>query len=256
MIEGILRCILGRVRIKFRNKNMSKQDHSLGAALLTLVFFLGGCGTTDVQSLPDDLLQSLAAPDSYVATQDGVATNNAQPDSSQVKGKNGAAAKGGPFARLRRALERGDFDPSKIKAPEYNVPVYKSGIKKKQQLGALMDSAYDAYEKVTGDKWYPRRARIGTGRPSGDPLLNPNWWQIYAGQTLQRTLATWGARAGWRVVWKSDYEYPIEANAVFIGDFPKVVQRVLEVFEKEPSPVHAVFYKNRVVVIDNHEGNG
>ncbi len=239
-------------------KDMSRKNYNLSAAILAAFVFLSGCASREQIVLPDEAqegLEGLVAPDSYIVTQDGVSTGAADIDPGtldQKKIKKPAVKGDQAIDRLGRALYGDDFDPNKIATPDYEVPVYKSGINKKRLLDELMSSAYDAYEEVTGKRWYPRQTI--TGVSSRDPLLNPNWWQVYAGQTLQSTLAKWGARAGWRVVWKSSYEYPIEANAVFIGDFPKAVGRVLASFEKKRSAIHAVFYKNRVVVIEAGEG--
>ena len=242
---------------------MNRQDCNFGASVLAAFLFLSGCASDEqiaaAASARALALEGLVAPDFYLVTPDGVEVGAADIDPGAAVDLNRTkklfVPGGEVIDRLGRALYGDDFDPNKIIAPDYNVPIYKSGINKQLLLDELMSSAYDAYEEVTGNKWYPRRTI--TGVPSRDPLLNPYWWQVYAGQTLQSTLAKWGRRAGWRVVWKSDHEYPLEANAVFIGNFPKVVHRVLASFDAKLSPVHAVFYKNRVLVIESgEEGDG
>ena len=242
---------------------MNRQDCNFGAAGLALFLLMSGCASEEQiatsESARAAALEGLVAPDFSLATPDDIKTGAADIDLGAAvdlgRTKKLIVPGGEAIDRLGRALYGDDFDPNKVIAPDYNVPVYKSGINKQLLLDELMSSAYDAYEEVTGNKWYPRRTI--TGVPSRDPLLNPNWWQVYAGQTLQSTLAKWGKRAGWRVVWKSEQEYPLEANAVFIGNFPKVVHRVLASFDEKLSPVHAVFYKNRVLVIENgEEGDG
>ena len=241
---------------------MNRQNCNFGAAGLAVFLFMSGCISEEQIATSERAraaaLEGMVEPDFYLVTPDDVKTGAAGIDPGAAadlgQTKKLAIPGGEALDRLSRALYGDDFDPNKIIAPDYNVPVYKSGINKQRLLDELMSSAYDAYEEVTGNKWYPRRTI--TGVPSRDPLLNPNWWQVYAGQTLQNTLAKWGKRAGWRVVWKSKHEYPLEANAVFIGDFPKAVHRVLASFDKKLSPVHAVFYKNRVLVIENGEEGG
>lgn len=44
-------------------------------------------------------------------------------------------------------------------------------------------------------------------------------WKVPEGSTLREVLADWAEVAGWSLVWNSPYEYPMQAGAVFYGEF-------------------------------------
>lgn len=80
-----------------------------------------------------------------------------------------------------------------------------------------------------------------------------NSWMASAGKDLREVLASWAEEAGWSVVWRSDYSYPLHASAVFDGQFTDAARRLLENFAKARPPIQATFYQgNRVLLIENH----
>ena len=99
-------------------------------------------------------------------------------------------------------------------------------------------------------------------KPSRDPFIpigegerKTRVWPVKEGDTLHSTFEKWGEQAEWKVIWRAAYEYPIEADAAFSGDFPEAVQQLLEALQDNNPPVYATFYKNRVAVIRNYEGD-
>ena len=144
-----------------------------------------------------------------------------------------------------------DFDPNRIKAPDHKKARFKRDVANQILLEELMSAAYDAYKKTTGKAWYPRRVKKGV--KSRDPLLKADWWQLTKGDSLHDALVKWGRRANWKIVWQSEYQYPIEVSAVFRGSFLKSVRRVLQLFETRDPKLYATFYKNRVIVLQNNQ---
>jgi len=76
-------------------------------------------------------------------------------------------------------------------------------------------------------------------------------WEIFAGSTLEDVLMDWADRSGWRVIWNSEYSYPIVADAQFRGEFVDVAAKLIRSMEKARPPVRGEFYKgNSVLVIE------
>ena len=80
-------------------------------------------------------------------------------------------------------------------------------------------------------------------------------WKVREGDTLYGVLNKWSNESQWKIIWRAAYEYPIQADASFTGDFPLAVKQILLALKNNHPPVHATFYKNRVAVIENHESD-
>lgn len=74
-------------------------------------------------------------------------------------------------------------------------------------------------------------------------------WDAKVGSTLSRTLAEWGARAGWQVVWRADFDYRIAAPLAYRGEFLDAVSGIVGDFASAQRPLQAEMYRNRVLVI-------
>ena len=79
-------------------------------------------------------------------------------------------------------------------------------------------------------------------------------WLAEEGQNLKSLLKEWGERAGWRVVWKTNRNYPLTAGAMFRGRFADASAALIRTFARaKPAPI-ATFYKgNRVLVVETME---
>ena len=95
-----------------------------------------------------------------------------------------------------------------------------------------------------GDKTDP-----GTAYPASD--RSHDIWMVAQGGDLEDTLYDWAKRAGWSLVWRSDYEYPIEAHAAFEGDFITVSTDLFKSMKATPA-LYPTFYEgNHVLVVSN-----
>jgi hypothetical protein len=76
-------------------------------------------------------------------------------------------------------------------------------------------------------------------------------WPVFAGDTLESTLAKWGKSEGWSVLWESSFSYQIVANAEFTGDFISSAGKLIELISKNSkNAVQGDFYKgNKVLLI-------
>lgn len=97
------------------------------------------------------------------------------------------------------------------------------------------------------------KAKQDTAKSSGDtPSRAPQHWEVPRDAQLQSVLADWCRRAGWTLVWQSDYSYRIEASATFDGDFVVATTAMLTALGHVSPPIYPEIYKgNRVVVIKN-----
>ncbi len=79
-------------------------------------------------------------------------------------------------------------------------------------------------------------------------------WLAEEGQNLKDLLGEWSDRAGWRLVWKTNRNYPLTAGAMFRGRFADASAALIRTFARaKPAPV-ATFYKgNRVLVVETME---
>ena len=81
--------------------------------------------------------------------------------------------------------------------------------------------------------------------------IAPDVWEVFSGTTLETVLMEWGDRAGWTVVWQSDYSYPISAAAEFKGSFVDVSAKLIRTMSKATPPVRGRYFKgNNVLVVE------
>ena len=79
-------------------------------------------------------------------------------------------------------------------------------------------------------------------------------WLAEEGQSLKNLLTAWSEEAGWRLIWKTNRNYTLNAGAMFRGNFADVSSALVRAFARaRPAPI-ATFYKgNRVLVIETME---
>lgn len=79
-------------------------------------------------------------------------------------------------------------------------------------------------------------------------------WLAEEGQSLKQLLTEWSEESGWRLIWKTNRNYTLNAGAMFRGNFADVSSALIRAFARaRPAPV-ATFYKgNRVLVIETME---
>ena len=84
-----------------------------------------------------------------------------------------------------------------------------------------------------------------------DPVRD---WLAEEGQSLKALLTQWSNESGWRLVWKSNRNYTLNAGAMFRGRFADVSAALVRAFGRaRPAPI-ATFYKgNRVLVVETME---
>src|SRR3546814_11313842 len=61
----------------------------------------------------------------------------------------------------------------------------------------------------------------------------PPTWSVTAGISLRGALEDWTERAGWTLIWESEYEYPLAAGASFQGEFVDVASELVASMRSE-----------------------
>lgn len=113
------------------------------------------------------------------------------------------------------------------------------------KLVPLSDSEYDDEYDDEED---------GDEEDSKDSDSSNKDWLAEEGQSLKELLTLWSEEAGWRLIWKTNRNYTLNAGAMFRGNFADVASALVRAFARaRPAPI-ATFYKgNRVLVIETME---
>ncbi|MBR3662491.1 MAG: toxin co-regulated pilus biosynthesis Q family protein [Alphaproteobacteria bacterium] len=90
--------------------------------------------------------------------------------------------------------------------------------------------------------------------PSSEESDKNKDWLAEEGQSLKDLLSAWSEEAGWRLIWKTNRNYTLNAGAMFRGNFADVASALVRAFARaRPAPI-ATFYKgNRVLVVETME---
>ena len=94
----------------------------------------------------------------------------------------------------------------------------------------------------------PPNAVAAVAVPPAPPVLPA--WSLPAGQLVGRQLGTWGARAGWHVIWNVGQDWPVPRASTFRGTFSGAASQVIEDLAAQGAPIHATFYRgNHTLVV-------
>lgn len=90
------------------------------------------------------------------------------------------------------------------------------------------------------------------GPPAPPAPPPPAAWRADKDASLRGLLEAWGSRSGWSIVWKSQYEYRLQAGAQFAGDFVQASGELIRSVGEVQPRLNVTFFKgNRVLVVSN-----
>lgn len=193
--------------------------------LMVSVLFMAGCIGTITQpvSVPDDCEEE-------VASETSVAENGFV-DYTEVA------------ADYRRYGERAPRDQ--------NIVQPSAGSNLSASIPPSVDEEVAEYEEDVSEESSEDYDGVDNSQNAEDPVED---WLAEEGQNLKALLSEWSDRAGWRLVWKTNRNYPLTAGAMFRGRFADASAALIRTFARaKPAPI-ATFYKgNRVLVVETME---
>jgi len=90
------------------------------------------------------------------------------------------------------------------------------------------------------------------GKDSVEASSSSSVLRVNEGDSLRPVLSSWAEKNGWKLVWKSDFNYPIAASATFDGDFVQSTTSLVKAFDAARPAITVDFFTgNNVVVISN-----
>jgi hypothetical protein len=108
------------------------------------------------------------------------------------------------------------------------------------------DKAKDASATASTDKTSDKNGEWKTTPSSKSRFI------VEEGFLLHQTLNEWAEATGWKVVWNSEHDYIIEANASFDGDFFKASSDLINAMGDARPQITVDYYQgNKVIVISN-----
>lgn len=130
---------------------------------------------------------------------------------------------------------------------DQNIVQTGAGSNMSASIPPSVDDEVEEYDEVVAEEAEDAPAAQNAEDPVED-------WLAEEGQNLKDLLSEWSDRAGWRLVWKTNRNYPLTAGAMFRGRFADASAALIRTFARaKPAPV-ATFYKgNRVLLVETME---
>lgn len=194
--------------------------------MILLALFIGGCMGTinNPVTLPDDDCEEEVTPASPAAAK------NAPVDYTQTA------------ADYRQYGERTPRDKNIVRTG--------AGSNMSASIPPSVDEEVEEYEETVVEDEAVNDAP-SDARSAEDPVED---WLAEEGQTLKGLLTEWSDRAGWRLVWKTNRNYPLTAGAMFRGRFADASAALIRTFARaKPAPVATYYKGNRVLVVETME---
>ena len=132
--------------------------------------------------------------------------------------------------------------------PQQQMPQATPMTPAQQQAMALNPNQYQVPEN------YRQQEEAKSGDNGDEQKELTKDWLAEEGQSLKDLLTAWSEESGWRLIWKTNRNYTLNAGAMFRGNFADVSSALVRAFARaRPAPI-ATFYKgNRVLVIETME---
>ena len=132
--------------------------------------------------------------------------------------------------------------------PQGQAPQASAMTPAQQQAMALNPNQYQIPEN------YRQQEETKSGENADEQKELTKDWLAEEGQSLKDLLTAWSEESGWRLIWKTNRNYTLNAGAMFRGNFADVASALVRAFARaRPAPI-ATFYKgNRVLVIETME---
>jgi len=74
-------------------------------------------------------------------------------------------------------------------------------------------------------------------------------WNVSAGGSLENTINEWAVRAGWRVEWATDLNYPMVAPFTIEGEFLEAISAIFNAYSQAERSFRVEAFDNQVLVV-------
>lgn len=102
--------------------------------------------------------------------------------------------------------------------------------------------------------WTKKHLYVGERKIAATPQ-RPPVWVAKAGATLRESVSAWSEKAGWQIVWRADFDYPILAQLTFNGVFIDAITGLFRSYEKAERPLLVdVHETQKLIVISPRSG--
>lgn len=213
---------------------------NLGLILLFSLTTIVGCSTSDsgsellnqamVTSTPVRSSTSVAASSKSVNAEDNSALID---DSIPIKPK-----------VEEPALNNQQLQVVKVSSAATIVPLKETTVPVNNQVATKIVTAAAPNKMVTEVHQYTV-LKVDKKTPPEQKV-----WKIYLNdKVISNTLERWAEEGGYQLVWKSQHDFEITSEATVNGSMRDAFNQVLLSFVDTSTPIKAVWYKNKVIVI-------
>ncbi|HFS8112827.1 TPA: toxin co-regulated pilus biosynthesis Q family protein [Enterobacter asburiae] len=85
-------------------------------------------------------------------------------------------------------------------------------------------------------------------KASTKPYVTGHQWIATKGTPLHTVLQDWSDKAGWSLVWNSEYNYTLQANATFRGDYISAIKQLFDALGDMNPPIYPELYQGNFVL--------
>lgn len=167
---------------------------------------------------------------------------------SVVIRKGASAPRAAAAPRSAPAREARSTRRSAPKASQRRVEV--ETISDERGSGGFKISTYRRGTPADAEGFRPYAGKAS--KDGGESSGARSGYSVREGDTLRNALGAWAERAGWKIVWNSEFDYPITADASFGGDFVEAATALSHAMSSARPALNFDFYKgNRTLVVAN-----
>jgi len=108
----------------------------------------------------------------------------------------------------------------------------------------------NSFHEPTNSAFFAKQAESIKKMPNVTvkPFIAAPEWKASRGSDLHSVLQQWSTRAGWSLVWNSEYSYTLLADATFKGDYISAVKELFEALDGIHPNIYPELYKGNYVL--------
>lgn len=121
--------------------------------------------------------------------------------------------------------------------------------------GPLLETKTDKFLLNKKESTNKQLTPVNPFKDSSALYMESAEWKAAKGRPLQSVLQEWSDNAGWSLVWNSEYNYVLQANATFRGDYISAIKQLFDALGETNPPIYPELYQgNYVLQVGNKPG--